>query len=404
MAGNKARAQSSYLGFIPVANQALHGLCQLNAEMLRAFWRQKQPLVATLDMDATLVESHKDEARFTYKGFPGYQPLNVFYAEFGLMLHSDFRDGNVPCFSEQLRVFEQSLDDLPESVRRVYLRTDTQGYVWDLIHYCASGQNKRFGEIKFAIGVRKSPEFQAAVAKLPPSAWKPYYDVREDGDVVKTRQEYAEVPFAPNELVKGKGNRSRNIFFVVIRERVTQQAALPGMEVSSGQKEWPFPTYQSQGVVYKLYGLASNRTEISIQELIHWHRERCGASEHAKSEIKSELAGGIMPSGRFGANAAWWHINVMAYNLQRTMAMLLGPSWARRRLKALRFALINTAAWVQKRSRQLVVRVAKAKAQWFAELGATRRRVAAKQARRVPAKDGGRQIGAKLLALGAGLA
>jgi len=337
--------------------------------LLAPLWRHLNPKVATLDMDATLIESHKDEALYTYKKFPGYQPLNVFVAEPGLMLHSEFRDGNVNCHCDQERVLRQALGYLPKSVQKVYLRTDTQGYDWRLIHYCDSGEAPNVGVIEFAIGVKKSPEFREAVAKLAPTAWKPYFDVRDAGDEVKTLQEYALVPFAPTELVKGKGNRSKRLFFVAIRERVPRQAGLPGMSESTPQREWPFPTYESQGVLYKLYGLVSNRKDLSLQQLIRWHRGRCGASEHAHAEIKSELAGGLMPSGRFGANAAWWHINVMAYNLQRMLALALGPSWAKRRLKSLRLALINTAGWVQARGRQLVLRIAEHKVRWFHEIG-----------------------------------
>ena len=36
---------------------------------------------ATLDMDATLIATHKREALFCYKKFKAYQPLNCWWAE-----------------------------------------------------------------------------------------------------------------------------------------------------------------------------------------------------------------------------------------------------------------------------------------------------------------------------------
>ena len=43
--------------------------------------------------------------------------------------------------------------------------------------------------------------------------------------------------------------------------------------------------------------MASLLTEkYSGNDLINWHRERCGASEKVHSVIKSELAGGQFPS------------------------------------------------------------------------------------------------------------
>jgi len=35
---------------------------------------------------------------------------------------------------------------------------------------------------------------------------------------------------------------------------------------------------------------------------------RCGKSEEAHATMKADLAGGRLPSGKFGANAAWWAI------------------------------------------------------------------------------------------------
>ena len=57
------------------------------------------PVRATLDMDATLVETEKRDALFSYKGYKAYQPLNTYWAEQGLILHTEFRDGNVPAGS-----------------------------------------------------------------------------------------------------------------------------------------------------------------------------------------------------------------------------------------------------------------------------------------------------------------
>ena len=41
------------------------------------------------------------------------------------MLHTEFRDGNVPAGHEQLRVLKESLAMLPEGVEKVRLRSDT---------------------------------------------------------------------------------------------------------------------------------------------------------------------------------------------------------------------------------------------------------------------------------------
>ena len=57
---------------------------------------------ATLDMDATLAETWKRQSLFCYKKFKAYQPLNIYWAEQGLVVYSEFRDGNVPANYELL--------------------------------------------------------------------------------------------------------------------------------------------------------------------------------------------------------------------------------------------------------------------------------------------------------------
>ncbi len=93
-------------------------------------------------------------------------------------------------------------------------------------------------------------------------------------------------------------------------------------------------------------------------ELIRWQRERCGKSEEAHAVMKDDLAGGRLPSGLFGANAAWWAIMVLAHNLNAMMKRLaLGGDWPAQRMKAMRFHLIALPGRVVRHARRLIVRL-----------------------------------------------
>jgi ABC-type uncharacterized transport system auxiliary subunit len=53
-------------------------LQQVNKNLV-AFAQQKNPqTTATLDMDATLIETQKRQALFSYKSYKAYQPLNTY--------------------------------------------------------------------------------------------------------------------------------------------------------------------------------------------------------------------------------------------------------------------------------------------------------------------------------------
>ena len=74
--------------------------------------------------------------------------------------------------------------------------------------------------------------------------------------------------------------------------------------------------------------------------------------------MKHDLAGGHLPSYHFGANAAWWEIMILAFNLNSLLKRLALPEdWAPRRLKAIRFGLFNLAGRVVSHSRQLSIRL-----------------------------------------------
>ena len=268
-------------------------------------------------------------------------------------MHTEFRDGNVPAGHEQLRVFQEALALLPASVEKVRLRSDTAGYQHELLRYCAKGEDKRFGRIEFAIGCDVTPEFKKAVLAAEESDWQSIY--RDfDGYRMKTNLEWAEICFIPNAISHSKNAPVYR--YLAIRE-VMGSADLPGMSLS--QQTFPFPTLQISSQRYKVFGLVTNM-DWAGEALIHWQRERCGKSEEAHSVMKEDFAGGKLPSDDFGENAAWWWIMILAMNLNSIMKQVaLGKSWMSRRMKAIRFSLINIPGRIVERSRELIIRLAK---------------------------------------------
>jgi len=275
----------------------LRGLWQVNQALLGCIQTHQPATSATLDMDATLIETHKRDALHCYKGFKAYQPLNCFWAEQGAILYSEFRDGNVPAGQEQLRVLQTSLGHLPASVTKVSLRSDTAGYQEELLLYCGEGKDPRFGGIDFAsaltacgsigplhgpIGADVTPAFRAAVQATAESEWKPLIRMF-DGQPQETDQEWAEICYVPNWA--GHSRKRADYRFLAIREPLRQ---LP----LGDQAQLPFPTQEfGPKGTYKLFGVVTNRKDAGDQ-VIWWLRERCGKSEEVHSVMKSDLAGG----------------------------------------------------------------------------------------------------------------
>jgi hypothetical protein len=334
--------------FIPAPNKHLLALGMVNGDLLQ-FGQQKLPQSqATLDQDASAVETHKEGALFCYLGYKAYQPLTIYWAEQAMVVISELRDGNVPASYGNLRQVQEALAVLPQGVVKAYYRGDTASYQRELLQYCAEGKSERFGVIEFAIGTDVTSEFKRAVAEVKKCDWHPL-EREVSGKIVPTGQEWAEVCFVPNWTAQRKNGPTYR--FLAIRE-LLEQAELPGVE-----SQLPFPSMIFDEKRYKLFGLVTNR-DIPGDELIWWHRKRCGKGEEMHKIMKEDLAGGHLPSARFGANAAWWGIMVLAFNLNSLMKRLVLPmEWAPKRLKAIRFGFINLAGRVVRGSRQLAIRL-----------------------------------------------
>lgn len=341
--------------FIPKKNEHLSGLCGLNNMLLAGVQKHRPQKEATLDIDATLAETNKREALYCYDGYRAYQPLTTYWAETGLVVASEFRDGNVPAGHDMLRIVKESIAALPAGVEKVSLRMDSAGYQHDVLRFCATGDEGRRDVIEFSVSNDMTEEFRAAVMNVEEADWHKLYRT-ERGRIVETGQEWAEVAYVPNKIAAT--NKVKPYRYIAIRELVKQNV-LPGMDDTQAQISLPFATVVCEGRTYRVKGIVTNR-EIAGDELIKWHYGRCGKSEEAHAVMKSDLCGGTFPSGKFGANAAWWGMMVLAYNLHGAMRLLALPEGMKnKRLKGIRFALIDVPGRVVSHARQLFVRLAK---------------------------------------------
>lgn len=187
---------------------------------------------ATLDVDATLVERHKDAATVACDGTRGYQPVMVRWAEQDLILHDQFR----------------------------------------------------------------SKHLQAEILHLPESAWQVE---REEPNAIRS---WAEVPYVPSD---GDFRKDRPC---VRRYLASRNQKRQGSLFADGSRVHSF-------------AVVTNRTGDGLA-LLQWHRAKAGTVEHTHHVLKNELAWAALPSGKFGANAAWFRLNTLTYNLLSALKRL----------------------------------------------------------------------------------
>lgn len=114
----------------------------------------------------------------------------------------------------------------------------------------------------------------------------------------------------------------------------------------------------ADGSTVKYFAVVSNLWEWTPQRLLQWHREKAGSIEAVHDVIKNELAGGVMPCGRFGANAAWLRLAVLTHNVLTTLKRLaLPPELLTARPKRLRFLICHTPGKLVHHARRTLLRL-----------------------------------------------
>lgn len=92
-------------------------------------------------------------------------------------------------------------------------------------------------------------------------------------------------------------------------------------------------------------------------EIIHWYNQRAEDSENRIKELKLDFGGDTLPCSDFDANAVYFSICALAYNLFALMRQLLPEGMETSRAKTIRWRLYAMAAKVVKTGRQMFVKV-----------------------------------------------
>jgi hypothetical protein len=106
------------------------------------------------------------------------------------------------------------------------------------------------------------------------------------------------------------------------------------------------------------FAVVTNIWDWAAGRLIEWHREKAGTIEIVNDVIKNELAGGVMPCRRFGADAAWFRLAVISHNvLTGLKRVAMKPEMLNARPKRLRFLYLNVPGKVVHHARKLLLRM-----------------------------------------------
>jgi len=282
--------------------------------------------VITVDIDSTVVESDKKEAKRTYKGVAGYNPILAWIDELDMFVGGAFREGNASPQSHIASLLRYCQRRIPGGVK-VRVRSDSAGYQLNVMRLC-----RRYG-YEFAIRADLDPSVMGTIERIPEHAWQL---------VVRDKDSFllAETVHAPGTLGTRAGASLPAYRLIVIRR--------------TGQLDLFRPPIEYYPIITDL------PASMSAEQVVDFYNGR-GRMEKAIGELKNGFALHWLPCGEFLANAAYFQTALLAYNLARTFKRVALPeSWQNFSIKNLRFRLLCHAGVIVSHARQLFLRLSDA--------------------------------------------
>jgi len=290
--------------------------------------RQRGLKEIVIDIDSSLIPSEVEIAEKTYKGFRGFNPLMgiIKGKELSMAGFSLFRPGNASPAANNLSLLRKISKYLEEYNPGVKLtaRLDSAGYNHRVMKYC---DEKGLG---FVIAGGKYEIILDTISAIDKGKWEKLEKKKRKKSDSAILEEVAESVHFVGPEKKGEAYR-----FVVVRCK---------------NKQLPlFPQFQ---YTYRVF---FTNTEWDKHKVVHFYRKR-GDAENVIKEEKEGFAVGNILAEDFLANAAFFQMKLLAYNLVQYFKYTnLKRSWWSLRIKQLRFRLINIAGVVVNHARKTIL-------------------------------------------------
>jgi hypothetical protein len=251
-----------------------------------------------IDVDSSICETYglakQGGAKFTYNHVRGYHPLFAVMAGTGDVVHVRLRGGNAHAGRGAAGFLTETFNRVRAAgaIGPVVLRADSGFYSRTVVDACTKAA------VRFSITAKlHKGGVHKAIAAIDESAWVPIPYFLDGAAVAETTYR----PF---------GAKGRPCRLIVRRVRPT-----PGSQLALFA-EFSYHAFITDRAGAMLDLEADHRRHAEIENTIR--------------DLKYGVGLNHLPSGRFGANAAWLALNVTAHNLARWTSRIgleAKPSW-----------------------------------------------------------------------------
>lgn len=266
-------------------------LDKVSGELLARAWgsgagpERDEPV--TIDVDSTVCETYglqkQGGSKFTYNHVRGYHPLVAIVAKTGDVVHVRLRGGPANAGRGAASFVTESVGRArgAGATGEIVIRADSGFYNHKVVGAC------RKADVRFSITVKMMGKaLHQAFRAIPEDDWTPIPYFLEGAAV-------AEISYTPFATRKGAQ---------AVRLIVRRVPPTPGSQLAL------FTEFSYHAFITDRQG-----DMLALEKDHRAHAE----VENAIRDLKHGMGLNHMPSGRFGANAAWLALNAIAHNLVR---------------------------------------------------------------------------------------
>jgi hypothetical protein len=267
----------------------------------------------TLCNDPTIIETSKRDAVMTYIGVKGYRPGLAFILELNIVLAQEFREGND--MGNKLEFLKSAFSKVPKGKTIKNVLLDAEFYTADIINFLDQ-------RCTWAITADQDAAVKATIQHISEDAWRPLLD--KDG-------------FDTGKKIAG------TVHCMAKTKKAFRLAVI----------RW----YDKKGNIC-YHAVASNKSDGDANSVILYYNHRATA-EKVIEEVKGGFGMEKMPSGDFRANALYFSIGILTYNLFIAQKFMTMPKeFQNKTIASIRWILVEVPGKVIRHANKTILKIA----------------------------------------------
>ncbi|MFQ5901868.1 MAG: IS1380 family transposase [Thermodesulfobacteriota bacterium] len=314
--------------------EGIKGMGEINREVTKKLLKMDETDGYTMWADPTIIElGDKVNAKMTYLGIRGDRPILIGLKELPIFVHYEYREGNA--MGGTAKAVKEGFEVVESSGKRVkHFAGDSEFYNGSLINFVRSKGTT------FTIVADKDDAVKEVIKRIPDNEWKPYFDSYG----VKTDREIAVTVHTMKET---------DAFTLVVLRWKKEQLSLFEPEIYS---------YHAIATDLDIDAKATiriHKESVSYECKAVWEYNERAQMENLLKELKVGIGMEHMPCGQFEANAMYFGIGVLTYNLMVGQKyFVIKEDMEQKTIATLRWTLLQIPAWIVRHSNRVRLKIA----------------------------------------------